>query len=430
MGNFIAQKNGHRNLLLLMRSLYSIGISFYTILIRIAAYANTKAGKLIKGRKGWKKELTKIPSDKKVFFFFFSSLGEFEQGRPLIEKIKNKHPEIFILLTFYSPSGYEIRKNYKNADLIMYLPPDTKKNACYFIKHAHPTLAVFIKYEFWYNFIFYAKKEGVKLYSIATLFRNGQIFFKPWGKWFRKHLQYFEHFYAQNEQTALIAEKHDLKKITIAGDTRFDRVAEIASQNEEIDLVKEFAANHFTVIAGSSWPAEHNLLAKLCNHGPDDIKYIIAPHELNEKQYELLEKNIEAKVTRLSQVSETQVKHARVLIIDSIGLLSRLYRYGNVALIGGGFGKGIHNVLEPAVYGLPVIFGPEYKKFHEAVTMVAQKIAFPINNYQQLETIIGKLYHNKEYLREKSTQTRLFVEHQLGATDLILQEIEKQIVNQ
>jgi len=413
-----------------MRSLYSIGISVYSILIRIAAYSNTKAGKLIKGRKGWKKKLTKIPSDKKVFWFHSASLGEFEQGRPLIEKLKNQHPEIFILLTFYSPSGYEIRKNYKNADLIMYLPPDTKKNARYFIKHAHPDLAVFIKYEFWYNFIFYAKKQGVKLYSIATLFRNEQIFFKPWGKWFRKHLQYFEHFYAQNDQTALIAEKHDLKNITIAGDTRFDRVAEIASQNEEIDLVKDFAANHFTVVAGSSWPAEHNLLVKLCNHGPGVIKYIIAPHELNEKQYELLEKNTEAKVTRLSQVSEAQIKDSRILIIDSIGLLSRLYRYGNIAIIGGGFGKGIHNVLEPAVYGLPVIFGPAYKKFHEAVSMVEHKIAFPISNYEQLETIIGELYRNKEYLKEKSTQTRLFVEHQLGATDMILQEIEKQIVNQ
>ncbi len=412
-----------------MRILYSIGISAYAKLIRFASLTNTKAKKLVEGRQQWKEKLKEIPENKQVCWFHSASLGEFEQGRPLIEKIKTLYPDIFILLTFYSPSGYEIRKNYKNADLITYLPADTIQNARYFIRFAHPDIAIFIKYEFWYNFIHYAHKNGVKLYGISTLFRNGQVFFKPWGKWFRKHLHYFEHFFAQNTYSANIAAQYGINNISVSGDTRYDRVAAIASQNSNIEKVNSFAADHFTLVAGSSWPPEHEMLIKLCNQGPEDIKFIIAPHELKEKQYEHIEKNIEATAVRLSKATESQIAKARVLIIDSIGLLSKLYRYGHIALIGGGFGKGIHNVLEPAVYGLPVIFGPAYKKFHEAVSMVENDIAFPVENYEQLKKEVEKLHDNKEYFNEKSTQTRLFVEGQLGATDMILQEIEKQILN-
>ena len=412
-----------------MRYLYSFGIVVYAILLWVASISNTKARKLVHGRITWKKRLNQIPSDRKVCWIHSASLGEFEQGRPVIEKIKAKHPEVFILLTFYSPSGYEIRKNYDKADLIMYLPADTIRNAKYFVKNANLKMAIFITYEFWYNFIYFAHKHNVALYSISTLFRPGQIFFQSNGKWFRKHLFYFNQFFAQNKRSVQIAKSYNIENVTLAGDTRFDRVSAIAAQKVEIPTVSAFADSHFTIVAGSSWPAEHDMLIRFCNEGHENIKFIIAPHELNIKEYERIESQIRKKVVRLSVATIDKVADASVLIIDSIGLLSKLFRYGNIALIGGGFGKGIHNILEPAVYGLPVIFGPNHEKFHEALTMADRGIAFPVQDYETFSKTVQEFINNNGYRTQKSNQVRLFIEQQLGATDLIMQEIDQQLIN-
>lgn len=412
-----------------MRFFYTIGILTYRFLIQIAALFNTKAGKWIKGRKNWKQKLETVPkTGKKICWIHCSSLGEFEQGRPIIEVIRRKHPGIFILLTFYSPSGYEIRKNYEVADLVMYMPSDTPRNAKYFIQKTKPDLAIFVKYEFWFNFIHQLKKNNTPIYSISAIFRPGQIFFKPLGKWFLKHLKMFEHFFVQNEASVKLLQSQQINQVTVSGDTRYDRVYAIANENKDHPVVEKFASDQFTLVAGSTWPEEHEMLVKLASSFPEQLKLIVAPHEMSEKSFNFIETKVNGKVLRLSKTDEKEVSDAQVLIIDSIGILSLLYRYGNAALVGGGFGKGIHNILEPAVYGIPVMFGPGYEKFHEAVEMVQNKIALPINDYEELKLNMKQFIDNKDYLNKKSSATKKFVESQLGATKIIMENIDKKLV--
>ncbi len=412
-----------------MRFFYTIGIVLYRILIYVAIAGNEKARKWVAGRKNWKQKLQPaVETHKKVCWIHCSSLGEFEQGRPIIESIKKKNDNIFILLTFYSPSGYEVRKNYDVADLVMYMPSDTPANAKYFVQKVKPAVAVFVKYEFWFNFIKQLHKNSVSFYSISAIFRPGQMFFKPWGCWFLNHLKMFEHFFVQNGESAELLKSYKISQVTISGDTRYDRVSNIAKQTKEQPVVQHFSSGKFTLVAGSSWQEEHEMLVKLANNYPERLKLIIAPHELNEKSFKYIERKVQNKVVRLSKTNEQEVSEAQILIVDSIGLLSSLYRYGEAALIGGGFGKGIHNILEPAVYGVPVMFGPKYGKFYEANEMVKNKIALPINSYKDLEKNIALLLKNKEYLEEKSLATKKFVESKLGASKIIMESIEKKLV--
>lgn len=410
-----------------MRVFYSFGISFYTFLVRIASLRNSKARLWLKGRKKWEFILNKIPEDTRPIWIHCSSLGEFEQGRPLIEAIKAKYPDEFILLTFYSPSGYEIRKSYEKADLIMYLPTDTIRNAKRFIKKVNPKLAVFIKYEFWFNFINELKRKDIPLYSVSALFRNNQMFFKTSGHWFRKHLRYFTHFFVQNELSEKLLKDLGIHKVSVCGDTRFDRVYAISKESKSVSEISTFSKNSFTIIGGSTWPVEDQFLVKFINRN-SDFKLVVAPHELHEKTYQFYENSIEGKVVRLSQTTEEEASSAKVLIIDSIGLLSAIYKYGKIAVIGGGFRKSIHNILEPAVYGLPVFFGPRYEKFQEAVTMVKGSMAHVIDDYESFENELRKYATNKDYLTSQSQKITTYVESQLGATDAVLQELEIKLV--
>lgn len=403
-----------------MRHLYTLGIHLYNILISIASVRNQKAALWKKGRKNWKNKLTQLPEHKDIYWFHSASLGEFEQGRPLIEAIKQQTPDVFILLTFFSPSGYEVRKDYAHADLIMYLPADTIRNANYFVETVKPKKVFFIKYEFWFNYIHAIHKADAQLYSISTIFRKNQSFFKPWGKWFKKHLTYFNHFFVQNATSQEILTQFGIKNHTLSGDTRYDRVKAIANDSEGIAEIEQFAKNHFTIVAGSTWEEELDLLTELINKHGEKYRLVIAPHELSEKTYKKIETNCKSPVVRLSNATSDNVANARIIIVDCIGLLSKIYRYGQIALIGGGFGKGIHNVLEPAVYGMPVIFGPNYKKFYEASTMVENNIAFEIKNYHDFEHIVDKFYTDRTYLENKSKDTERFVTAQLGATQIIL----------
>ncbi|HYQ58627.1 MAG TPA: glycosyltransferase N-terminal domain-containing protein, partial [Draconibacterium sp.] len=369
-----------------MNTLYNLGIFFYGLFIRIAALFNEKAKLFVAGRKNWKKRMSSsIDKSTPYIWFHCASLGEFEQGRPVLEAIKKQYPEYKIVLTFFSPSGFEIRKNYEGADIVSYLPMDNPENAHDFIKIVQPEKVFFVKYEFWNNYISELKKHKIPLYIISAIFRENQLFFKttPWGKWYRNILVNFEHIFVQNESSAQLLEQIGIRNFTISGDTRFDRVAEIARGAKKFEIVEKFKANNVTLIAGSTWKPDEELLAAFINNS-SGVKCIIAPHEVTPANTIRILQLLKRRTIPFSKADISDIDTYDVLIIDSIGILSSLYQYGNVAYIGGGFGVGIHNILEAATFKLPVLFGPNYLKFKEAVELVNEKGAFPVENFSEL----------------------------------------------
>lgn len=403
-----------------MTSLYKLSIYIYYKLIQISAsLGNTKAKLWITGRQNIFEKITASlePSEKRIWIHA-SSLGEFEQGRPVIEKLKELRPDYKIVLTFFSPSGYEIRKDYQGADYIFYLPLDTSKNAARFIDVVKPEKAIFIKYEFWYNYLTTLKQKNIPVYLVSANFRKDQHFFRWYGGWFRKLLQNFEHIFVQNENSANLLRKIGLHNTTIAGDTRFDRVYSIATSSRELPEVKNFVDGSFCIIAGSTWDPDEDLLIKYLNETSHPVKMIIAPHEIKDTAIDGIIQKLNKKAVRYSQLQNAEA--AEVLIIDNIGMLSSLYRYGKVAYIGGGFGKGIHNILEAATFGLPVLFGPNYHKFQEAVNLTKAGGAFPISDYGNVKSTLDSLIGNSEKNNTCSQISRTFVEKNRGATNIIL----------
>ncbi len=405
--------------------LYNIGIFFYTLLIKLAVPFSEKAKLFVKGRKNWERQLQqKIVKESKYIWIHSASLGEFEQGRPLIEAIKKQFPVYKIVLSFYSPSGYEIRKNYPLADVICYLPTDTKKNAKKFIELVKPEKAFFIKYEFWYHYINELKKKQIPLYSVSAIFRDNQQFFKNgiWGKWYRKLLSDFEHFFIQNESSAKLLQSIGITNYTVSGDTRFDRVAEIAKNAKSIPVVEKFKGNSLLVIAGSTWKPDEELLSALINQSTD-VKFVIAPHEVTAPNINRLLQMLKTPAVLYSKTDEMTVNNFKVLIIDSIGMLSSLYQYGEIAYIGGGFGVGIHNILEAATFGLPVIFGSNYKKFKEAVDLVNEGGAFNIKNQDELLEVLKTLIKEKNQRVISSGICIEYVTKNTGATQVIIKKV-------
>ncbi|MDP4209484.1 MAG: glycosyltransferase N-terminal domain-containing protein [Bacteroidota bacterium] len=408
-----------------MTPLYNNLIRLYNIAIRVAALTgNIKARQWVDGRKDIFRNLeNKLQSGERRIWVHAASLGEFEQGRPLIEKIKEQHPEYKIFLTFFSPSGYEVRKNYAGADYIFYLPADTPGNARRFIDLVNPEKVFFIKYEFWYNYLSLLKKRDIPAYLCSSIFRSNQLFFKPYGGWYRKILSFFSHLFVQTEASALLLKNIGFTNVTVTGDTRFDRVYAIASQAREIDEVKTFVGDKQCLIAGSTWEPDEDLLSQYINETPSPLKYIIAPHEIQVSHIDRLEKSIQKKVVRFSSWKLNPSGDFDVLIIDNIGMLSSLYRYGQVAYIGGGFGKGIHNILEAATFGLPVLFGPNHKKFQEALDLIDAKGAFPIQCFTGLKNQLDRLFNDPQYLQTSGNTAGNFVKQNIGATNKILSSI-------
>lgn len=405
--------------------LYQIGIFFYSAVIKAFSPFNAKAGQFVKGRRNWRKELaSRIESNARYIWFHCASLGEFEQGRPVIEEIRKQFPQYRILLTFFSPSGFEVRKNYEQADIVMYLPFDTRGNARRFIRIAQPVMAFFIKYEFWYFYIDELKKKAVPLYIVSAIFRDSQHFFKKSlpGNWYRQMLYKPEHFFVQNEHSGKLLQSAGLNNFTVSGDTRFDRVAAIARGAKNIPLVEKFKGNDLLVVAGSTWKPDEELLVEFINKH-DGYKVIIAPHEVSETNINRLVNLLKKSCVRFSKADEKDIRTFQVLIIDSVGLLSSLYRYGELAYIGGGFGVGIHNILEAATFGLPVIFGPNYKKFKEAVDLKKLGGAFPVENFLQLEKILNNFFSDPPGLSEVSEVCKNYVENNTGATSHILRKV-------
>ncbi len=406
--------------------LYKFGIFFYALAVRLFSVFNEKANLFVKGRKNWKQNLSqKIETGQRYIWFHCSSLGEFEQGRPVIEELKKRHPEYKIVLTFFSPSGYQIRKNYELADVVSYIPLDTKRNAQAFLDLVNPEKAFFIKYEFWYFFVTELKNRQIPLYIVSAIFREKQQFFKNtvWGRWYRKILFQIEHLFVQNEESGALLKSIGIANYTVSGDTRFDRVSTIAKSSREIPILEKFQKNSLLIIAGSTWKPDEELFIEFINQSEEGIKFIIAPHEVSDLNINRIQQMLKKTTLLFSSAKESNVESCDVLIIDSVGLLSSMYRYGKIAYIGGGFGVGIHNILEAATFGLPVIFGPNYKKFKEAVDLAFEGGAFPISNFKDLRHVLNKLINEEDSIKKASYVCQNYVEKNVGSTKLIIKKV-------
>jgi len=394
-----------------MSILYTISIRLHIIAIHIAALFKAKAKLWVKGRKNIFQKLTEaIKKDQDIVWFHCASLGEFEQGKPIIEGYKLKYPNHKILLTFFSPSGYEIRKNYDKADWVFYLPADTKKNAKKFISIVNPIKAIFIKYEFWFNYMAELNKKDIPFYSTSSIFRSEQSFFKY--DWFAKQLKNISHFFIQDQNSKELLKNIGLSNYTVVGDTRFDSVITNTQNTISIPLIEKFSKNKTTIICGSTWPQDEFLLHKYIKKNPN-YNYIIAPHEMQNVN----EFKKQTNALLLSKANNTNIINNNVLIIDSIGILSNAYKYGNIAYIGGGFGAGIHNILEAVTFGLPVVFGPNYQKFKEANELIELGVAKSISNYSELEiTILSYINFNESIAKN-------YIKSNAGATDIIISSI-------
>lgn len=405
-----------------MKLLYNCGIRLMDAGIRCAAPFNDKARLWKEGRRGLFEKLESLESQR-VAWFHAASLGEFEQGRPVIEAFRERCPEYKILVTFFSPSGYEIRKNYSGADCICYLPVDTPKNVRRFMQLVRPEIAVFIKYEFWYNYLTAMQKAGTRLYLISAIFRQDQIFFKPHGGLFRQALSAFTHLFVQDDSSKRLLHEIGIDRVSIAGDTRFDRVYTIASNAKNLPEIERFAQNAPVFIAGSTWPPDEELLLTLIDRYPA-VKFIIAPHEIHPSRIEKLRAAIRRPSLRYTELTpESDLEHAEVLFIDTIGLLSSVYRYGTWGYIGGGFGAGIHNTLEAATFGLPLAFGPRYEAFKEAKELIAAGGAHSISNADELIQWFDSLFQSPDTTQRSGNICKQYVLNHKGATQQIIDEI-------
>lgn len=411
------------------RTLYQLGIIGYATLIRIAALFNRKAQLWVSGRKNWASKLKQAKTQIKdpCLWIHCASLGEFEQGRPIIEAVKKELPEYSVVLSFFSPSGYEIRKSYPLADYVCYMPKDTQKNAEQFLQILDPQIALFIKYEFWYHFLTQLQQRGTTTLLVSAIFRPDQIFFKKQGGFFREILKTFTHIFVQNESSAKLLRNIGIKEISVGGDTRIDRVLGIAQESKALPAIEAFCGNAKVLVAGSTWPADEQYLLPFFNQlDREDWKLIIAPHEIHDAHIQQIEAAIKLPSIRYSQKEHLDKSQHKVMIIDNIGLLSAIYKYGTLAYIGGGFGKGIHNTLEPGAFGLPIIFGPKYQKFEEANHLVASGGAFSINNMQELKRIFEQINDGNGY-EGISQKVHNYISQNQGATNKVMAFIKNNI---
>ena len=418
--------------------IYNIVIYFVLLGIAIASLFNEKVRKMWRGeREAFKILKQKVDPNAKYIWFHAASLGEFEQGRPLMERIRKDYPQYKILLTFYSPSGYEVRKNYEGADIICYMPVDTRLNAIRFLRLVRPVMAFFIKYEFWSNFLHILKHRNIPTYSVSSIFREDQVFFKWYGRNYAGVLKCFTRFFVQNEESKRLLEGIGITAVDVVGDTRFDRVLQIKEAAKQLPICEAFRTgvassqsadvphHDFKVfVAGSSWPPDENIFIPFFNEHKD-WRLLIAPHVIAEEHLKLILSLIKGKkVVRYTQTTPEEAAEADVLIIDCFGLLSSMYNYGDVAYIGGGFGVGIHNTLEAAVWNMPVIFGPNNKKFQEAQGLLKSGGGFEINTYEDFSGLMSSLMNDETFLKQAGDKAGAFVAHLAGATDKVLVSVK------
>ena len=406
--------------------MYNLIIYAYLLGVAIYSCFSEKVRKMWRGeRDAFRVLRQRVQPGERYVWFHAASLGEFEQGRPLIEQIRSDHPELKILLTFFSPSGYEVRKDYQGADIICYLPLDTPRNARRFLRLIRPEMAFFIKYEFWYNYLHILHHRGIPTYSVSSIFREGQVFFRWYGRQYGRVLNCFTRFYVQNEHSRELLASIKIDRVTVVGDTRFDRVLQIKEQARQLEIVDRFVDRHPKVfVAGSSWPPDEDIFIRYFLEHPD-WRLIIAPHVIDESHLTQIEQKLQGrKVVRYTKAEGQDLESADVLMIDCFGLLSTIYRYATVSYVGGGFGTSIHNTLEAAVWGKPVVFGPENQKFQEAQGLKACGGGFEISSYDDFARLLDRFSNDPAFLAESSTAAADYVDSLTGATRKILADIE------
>ena len=404
--------------------IYSLALYLYALAVILIAPFHKKARLMVKGQwQTFRILRQKIRRTEKYVWFHAASLGEFEQGRPLMERLRRMHPEYKILLTFFSPSGYEVRKNYEGADVVCYLPFDTPGNVRSFLRLARPCMAFFIKYEFWNNYLHACRRRQIPVYSVSSIFRENQIFFRWYGGTYRNVLKCVTHFYVQNERSRELLASKGITNVTVVGDTRFDRVLDICHQAKELPIVEAFKKNAIIQVAGSSWPPDEDLIIPYFNEHPE-MKLILAPHVIGESHLKEIESKLKRPFVRYTQVTVENVKSADCLIIDCFGLLSSIYRYGEMAYVGGGFGVGIHNVPEAAVYGVPVVIGPNNKKFQEAQALLQSGGCLEVTDTATYNTVMDRMLSDKTFLQERGRLAGQYIAGNAGAADIIFNDVK------
>lgn len=411
-----------------MLFLYTIIVQITNFLLKIVALFSPKIKLFVDGRKLVFEILkTKISPNDKTIWFHAASLGEYEQGLPVIEKIKMKYPDHKIVLTFFSPSGYEVRRNNPFTDITVYLPLDTKKNAQQFLKLAHPEMVFFIKYEYWPNYLNELRKREIPTYLISGIFRKNQLFFKWYGGFYRTALNTFTYFFVQNESSKKLLLELGKTNVAISGDTRFDRVASILEKDNSLDFIESFKNNTLTIVVGSSWPKDESLLVDYINQTTEKVKFIIAPHNIKQEQIQELKNSITKKTVLFSDVETrliASLKDFDVFIIDTIGILTKIYSYADIAYVGGGFGNpGVHNILEPATFGVPIVVGPNFSHFAEATALVNMDGCLSISDKSSLFDAFSNLITNEDIRHEKGHICSTFVQMNKGATAIIMNNI-------
>ena len=404
--------------------MYQVAIYLYLCGVAVASIFSKKVKKMWKGERQTLDILkSKVNPNHQYIWFHAASLGEFEQGRPLIERIRTDYPEYKILLTFFSPSGYEVRKDYEHADIVCYLPIDTIRNARRFLRTVRPCMAFFIKYEFWYNYLHILKHRNVPVYSVSSIFREHQIFFRWYGKSYAGVLRCFTHFFVQNEKSKHLLHTIGIDTVDVVGDTRFDRVLQIKEKAQQLPIVEAFKADKKVFVAGSSWAPDEDIFIPFMNECKD-WKMIIAPHVISEEHLKRIEEKCKGKTVRYTATTPEEAAQAQCLLIDCFGLLSSVYHYGEVAYVGGGFGVGIHNVLEAVVWKMPVLFGPNHQRFQEAQELIKAKGGFEITDSSSFAHMMQQFMTQQEYLRLSGEAAGSYVESKAGATHKILKQID------
>lgn len=409
-----------------MNPLYNFAAHITFFILSIYGLFNKKVGLFVKGRRETYSKLTAISEKDKVVWVHAASLGEFEQARPIIEKLKESHKEYKIVVTFFSPSGYEIRKNYDLADVVCYLPFDTKGRVKKFLRMTHPSLAIIVKYEFWPNLLNQLKSEEIPTILVSGIFRSTQHFFKSSGGWMRKALDTFDHFFVQDEASKELLNSIDLTNVTVSGDTRFDRVLSILEQDNSLNFIEEFKNETYMVIAGSTWPEGESLLVNYIN-GSTDQKFIIAPHSMNEKNIQILKSSIQKNTVLFSKKEGKKLKDFDVMIIDTIGLLTKIYSYADTVYVGGGFKTGLHNILEPATFGVPIVIGTEFQKFKEAVDLVERKGVISVKDQSEFSEIFDKFYQDESFRKQTGKINSDYIAQQKGAIKTIMNYIDQKL---
>lgn len=403
--------------------MYNVAIYFYLLGVAVVSLFDKKVKKMWRGeRDAFRVLREKMDPHARYVWFHAASLGEFEQGRPMMERLRQLHPEYKILLTFFSPSGYEVRKDYEGADIVCYLPLDTITNARRFLRTIRPVMAFFIKYEFWYNYLHILRHRGVPVYSVSSIFRPDQIFFRWYGRQYANVLKCFTRFYVQNDISKQLLGKIGITDVAITGDTRFDRVLQIKEQSKRLPIVEAFKQGRNVFVAGSSWAPDEDIFIPYFNEHRD-WKLIVAPHVIGEDHLKQILQKFEGKAVRYTQTTPEEAAQADCLVIDCFGLLSSVYHYGEVAYVGGGFGVGIHNVLEAAVWDMPVVFGPNNKNFHEAQGIMEQEGGFEIADAAGFRALMARFTGQPGYLEQAGSKAGAFVKSRAGATDRILSDV-------